>query len=196
MNSFYALLLGLIGAIIYRFRGHASKYKKYYPRPASQITFSLPYAIIAYLSAGLWVGGLVLILTTLAILTGRGNFFPKVPFKSPYKPETLESPILFLRGKIPDCLYKSLGMAIVGMAATFPCGVSTLNPFIALSGALMAPAYMIGRVIYDVSPKVPKKDSSGNSYMGVKYLPRHLDYGTEIGEFLTGLFLWTSLFLI
>lgn len=196
MSLIEVFIFGLLGALCYRWRGHASKYKKFYPRPASQITFSCLYAYAAFLSAGLWAGAIVLGLTTLAVLSGHGNFFLKVPFDEPYKPETLEYPILPLRKILPRYWYKCLGMAVTGLAVSLPCGIATLNPLIALSGALKAPAYMIGHLIYDLSPKVPKKDSSGKTYIGVSYLPRHLDYATEIGEFFTGLFLWGSLWIL
>ena len=128
MNIIAAFLISLAGAILYRWRGSASKYKKFFPRPASQITFSLPYAYFAYLSAGLWGGLIVLAITTAFVLSGHGNFFPKVPFKDPYDPETLEYPILFLKGRIPDCLYKFLGMAVTGLAVSLPCGIDTKPP--------------------------------------------------------------------
>lgn len=191
-----ALIWGLIGGLIYRVRGMAHPWKKYVGRPITQIAFSLPFAYAAYLSGGLWVGIIVLVLTTLAVLTGRGNFFLGSDFKDPYEPETVEFIIIKLKNILPRYWYKCLGMALVGLCATLPCGIATLNPLIALSGLLMAPAYMLGRLIYNISPKVGKKDSSGNGYLGVSYLPRHLDYATEMGEFLTGFLLWSVLWLL
>lgn len=55
------------------------------------------------------------------------------------------------------------GMALSGLVVTIPAGVATLNPFLALSGAWKAVAYMIAK----------KADSD-----------------TEGGELLTGAFLW------
>jgi len=188
-------ILGLIGGLLNRWRGHGSQYKRFFPRPAPQIAFSLAYAYTAWLSGGLLVGGLVLILTTLAMVTGHGNAHDMG--KSPRgEDETLEFTVKWLHGKIPEYWYDVLLMSVLGLAISLPCGIATLNPLIALSGLLKAPAYMIGHYMYDNSPKVARKDNEGKTYQGIQYLPRHLDYATELGEFFTGLFLWTSLFLL
>jgi len=196
VSSLYAFIFGLVGAVIYRWRGHASEYKKYFPRPWNQIAFALPYAFLAYLEAGLFVSCICLAFTTLFVLSGHGNWFPKTGFKSPYEPETIEYPILWLKGRVPDELYKFIGMAISGLSISLSLGVVTGSLLIAFSGALKAPAYWAGRLIYDTLPKAPKKDAAGNSYMGIKHFPRNMDYNTELGEFLTGLFLWSSLWVL
>lgn len=190
-----ALIFGLIGGFICRFRGAATIFKRLAPRPTSQIALSLPYAYVAFLSAGLWAGGIVLVLTTLAFVTGHGNGSDLATAKRG-EDETLEFTIKWLYEKVPEYWYDVILLSILGLAISLPCGIATLNPLIALSGLLKAPAYMIGHLIYDTSPKVSKKDSSGKTYSGVKYLPRHLDYATEMGEFFTGFLLWSSLCLL
>ena len=69
-------------------------------------------------------------------------------------------------GTAKEYWYDVGGMAISGLTYTLPCGIATLNPLIALSGALKAPAYMISWALFK---------------------------GTEIGEWLTGAFLWGTL---
>ena len=196
MNLYFAFILGLAGAVIYRWRGHASVYKKYFPRPANQIAFASAYAYIAYLETNLFIGCICLIVATLATLSGHGNYFIGGKHPTPYEPETTECVILWLKPHLPDYIYRNLGMAVTGLVVTIPCGIATLNPFIALSGALKAPAYMIGHYIHTHAPMVNKINGVGNPYKGVRYLPRHLDLSTEMGEFLTGLFLWGSLWLL
>jgi hypothetical protein len=189
-------IVGMFGALLYRWRGHASKYKKYFPRPFNQIVFALPYAFFAYLYAGWFAGIAGLGLTTAFVLSGHGNFFPKSKFKEPYEPETIELFILWLKGRIPDSVYKFIGMALSGFLVSLPCAIATESLFIALSGSLKAVAYTLGSWLYRFSPKRPKMGSDGNLYLGVSYLPKHLDCITEIGEFLTGLLLWGSLFIL
>lgn len=204
MSTCLAFISGLIGAFIFgfiggalgRWRGHASKYKKYFPRPCSQIALSLPYAFVAYQSGGVIVSLVVFAIALLGWLTGHGNFFIGGKNPTPYEPETTEPVILWLKPHLPDYIYRNLGMAVTGLVVTIPCGIVTLNPFIALSGALKAPAYMIGHYIHTHAPMVRKINGVGNSYNGVRYLPRHLDLSTEIGEFLTGFLLWSSLWLL
>lgn len=159
MKKIYAIFLTLVGAALYRWRGHASKYKKYLPRPFNQILFAVPYAFVS----GFW-WFLVLPLTTLGVLTGHGRGFPSKKMEG--EPETLEFLILWLMPFIPLSVYKSLIMAITGLAVTLPAGIATGNPYIALSGVLKAPAYTIA-------------DKMG--------------WGTDGGEWLTGGFLYFAL---
>jgi hypothetical protein len=204
MRLISAFVFGLLGAVLYRWRGHASEYKKYLPRPFNQIAFSIPYAYFAYLlcpysiGVSLFIASIVLVLTTLALVTGHGNAMDMG--QAPRgEDETLEFTVKWIHGihgKIPECLYDFILMMVLGIAVTLPCGIATLNPFIALSGALKAPAYAIGHIMFKLSPTRLKVDGAENTYYGIKFLPRHLDVATEIGEFLTGFFLWGCLFLL
>lgn len=137
------VIMALLGSLLYRHRGAAYKYKKWFPRPFNQIGFALPYCFVCFPPNGdsYWVAALVLALTTMGVLTGRGNFFNNDSYGS--EPETLEFPILWLKDRIPLKLYKFLGMSIVGMAHTMPAGITTLNPLLAISGLLMAFSYFV-----------------------------------------------------
>jgi len=154
MKKLYAIFLVLVGAALYRWRGHASKYKKYLPRPFNQILFSAPYAYIA----GFW-WFLVLPLTTLALLTGHGNFFLR---GSGGDDETTEFIIKWTKPHLPLYWYRALGLSMTGILITLPAGIATGNPYLALSGALKG-------VSYTIADK--------------------LDWGTDGGEWLTGGFL-------
>jgi len=195
MNSIIAFIIGLLGAIIYRFRGAATPLKRYLPRPISQIVFSLPYAYVAFLSGGFWVSFFCLLLTLAFVCTGHGNGHD-LGSADRGEDETLEILVKWLYGKIPEYWYDVILMLVLGVCITIPCGLAAGSMLIALSGSLKAPAYMIGHWVYNNSPKVSKIDSSGNGYKGVKYLPHHLDHATAIGEFVTGLLLWSSLCLL
>lgn len=166
------LLLALYGVFMNRWRGHASKYKRFFPRPLPQIALAIPYAYVTPLSWGFpeayWIAGGVLIATTLGWLTGHGKFMDLGTWKAPAKDETLEFLIRVQRGRIPEYWYDTLGLAVTGIAVTLWSGIATGNPLLALSGVLKAPAYMIGR----------------------RFFP---GYETAVGEALTGLFLLGAL---
>lgn len=161
------ILFALYGGCLYRWRGHASKYKKYFPRPFNQILFAAPYAYYTYVTYPdiWWLALIIWVLATLATLTGHGNALD-MGTAPRGKDETLEFAVKWLHKKIPEYWYDVILMAWLGLAKTLPCGIVCLNPFIAVSGILKAVAYMIG---WQVSPS---------------------NYATSIGEFLTGLFLY------
>jgi len=166
MIYIYWALFTLWGAILYRWRGHASKYKKLLPRPYNQALFALPYVFIAY-QVHWSYAVLTLVATTLAVLTGHGGAIDMGKWEKERDDETLEFVVKPLRGKISEFWYDFILMAWLGLAVTIPCGIVTLNPFIALSGALKAPAYAISH---------------------------RLGFGSDGGEWLTGAFLYASLF--
>jgi len=132
----------LAGGILYRWRGHASDYKKYFPRPWNQIAFALPYAWFAYQQVGYWAI-LVLIFTTLGTITGHGRGFNNDTLQG--DPETLEWPISWMQLYVPLQFYKFMIMVMTGLAISLPAGLATLNPVLALSGALKGVAYYITR---------------------------------------------------
>lgn len=173
----HTLLAALVGGALYRWRGHSSKYKKYFPRPFNQIAFALPYGIISIpVTEPLYLQILVFVvfmsLTTLATLSGHGRGLGlDEPMNELAEPETFEPPILWLEHRIPTYWYKVCVMAVTGAAVTIPAGVATLNPLLAASGLLKAPAYMLGTAL-------SKR------------------YKNELGEFFTGAFLWGSLAVI
>jgi len=195
MNTLIAFLFGLAGACVYRWRGSSSKYKKFLPRPINQLLFALPFAYFA-LSAGWFPAFIVWVFTTLFTLSGHGNSMDLAHAPRGVDNERYEMLIFWLRGKVPEYWYDVMGLAVSGMLVSLPLGVAIGNPLVAVSGALKAPAYMIGWFMHEYCPKVKKINGIGNNYYGVKYLPRHLDLATEIGEFLTGFLMWGSLWLL
>ena len=105
----------------------------------------------------------VFALTFLAVCSGHGRWMSlKHPLTG--KPERTEFIIQWLENKLPPYWYKVLGLSLSGMLITLPAGIAALDPFLAVSGILKAVAYMIGW--------------------------QSKRYQTEIGEFLTGIFLW------
>jgi len=167
--------MALIGGYIYRWRGHASQYKKYFPRPLNQIAFSLPYAL-ACANISWWAAGVVLIITTLAVLSGHGGWFDLGTWTKPRDDETLEFIIKPLKKYLSDYWYDVLGLALSGVSITAACGIVYIawisipvGLCIIASGALKAVAYMMGWKLFDDS------------------------VATARGEWLTGAFLWGSL---
>lgn len=135
-------IAAILGGICYRWRGHSSKYKKYFPRPLNQIAFAVPYAWVTYQTIGFWAVA-VLAVTTLGVLTGHGRGFNNDALQG--EPETTEYLILWLQPYMPLSLYKFLIMSITGLAITLWAGIATLNPLLALSGILKGVAYFITR---------------------------------------------------
>lgn len=169
------ILSAILGAAIYRWRGSDHTF-----RPFSQMVFAMAFGLVTqtfYEPLPLWeslcIYTAVLIPTFAAVCTSHGGFQDLGTWTAPRSDERLEFIIKRLRGKIPEYWYDVLGLAVTGMAITLPCGIATLNPLIALSGALKGPAYMIGRVVWGMFP-----------------YDRKPMFATEIGEILTGAFLY------
>lgn len=162
------IIAAIAGGFLYRWRGMALKWKKYFPRPFNQIAFAAPYALACVPDLGWWALG-ILALTTLATLSGHGGFLDMGTWKSERDDETLEFIIKPLQNRIPDFWYDSIGMAITGLVITLPAGIALGSPILALSGALKSLAYIMGWKLFDAS------------------------VATARAEFLTGFFLWGSL---
>ncbi len=165
--------LALYGAAMNRFRGHASKYKKYFPRPLPQIALAVPYAYVTPMTLDhpFIVAAVVLVATTLAWLTGHGKFMDLGTWTPYAKPERLEFTIKWLESSVPPYWYDAIGLAVTGIAVSLPAGIATGNVWLALSGVLKAPAYMIGWAVSK-------------------------EHATAIGETLTGLFLLGALAIL
>lgn len=197
-------------ALLNRWRGHSSQYKRYFPRPFPQLALALPFGYIAYKYGALpdivpyqeYVVALtVTLLTSGAWLTGWGNVYDLGHAPRGKKLEKIEYPIRWLYGKVPEYLYDFIGMALRGIVITAPAGIALLNPLLALSGASMALAYAIGWVINDYAVEHGKTErrvswNGVNTYLAIRFLPRHLDEATAIGELLTGAFMGLLLCLI
>ena len=152
MTLFLQLVLfPLYGAALYRWRGHASKYKKYLPRPFNQILFAAPYALLCLPPhvEGWLIAPVILALTTLAVLSGHGKWLDLGKWEPQVEDETTEIIIKPLEEILPRYWYDVVGMAWSGLLITIPAGIALANPVIALSGALKGPAYMAGHYIHD-----------------------------------------------
>lgn len=181
--AMFLLAFGLAGALVYRWRGSDHAY-----RPLSQAVFSWPYFFIVELvfagshgwELGLWdlPGAIVAVLTFAAVCTGHGGWQDLSTWTKPRSDERMEFLIKWAYPKLPEYWYDALGLAVNGLCITLPAGIALMNPIIALSGALKAPAYMIGWWFWRLSVK-------GNWSWAPK--------PTVIGEYLTGFFLWGSL---
>lgn len=196
------ILLSLYGAIMALWLGHASKWKKYFPQPWPQIALAIPFAYVTPLSWGqplcFWIAGLVLIATTAAWLTGWGNVYDLGRAERGKEPEKIEYPILWLHGRIPEYLYDFIGLSLRGIIITATAGIACMNPVLALSGAVMAPCYAIGWAVQDwsVAHDLTERRISWNgteTYLAIKFMPRHLDGATEIGRTLSGLAIYGAL---
>lgn len=154
-------LFALAGAFVYRMRGGM---KPSFPRPVDQMLFALPYGVAVFLAQGPILGLAAFVLTTLALVKGHGNSMDLGDQDK--TPEWYEFLIKWLKPKISLYWYDATGLALSGLSYTLPAGILMLNPWIALSGVLKSPAYMLA-----------KKAGAG----------------TEGGELLTGALLWAAI---
>lgn len=166
-----SFLASIAGAALYRWRGHASEYKMYFPRPWNQLAFALPYALfcIPPMTDGWFTPLVVLLITWMFVLKGHGGFHDLGTWTFTREPESLEFLIRWTHRWLPPYWYDALGLAVTGIAVSMWAGIALGNPLLALSGALKAPAYM---------------------------LARQVGWGPPAGEWLTGAFLWGSLAIL
>lgn len=138
----FEIIFALYGGALYRWRGHASKYKKYLPRPFNQILFALPYCWYAFdQTESLMLATLVLGATVAGTLTGHGNFFNNDTIGDKF--ERLEWLILPLWETVSLRWYKFAGMAVTGVAITISAGMAASNLLLVLSGVLKGVAYQV-----------------------------------------------------
>lgn len=162
-------ILIIAGAWLYRYRGMTSE--GWFKRPLPQMVFAFPYAIAAYMhfESHAWaIAFVVFALTALAVCTGHGGGMDLGKSDKERDDETLEFIIKWAHGKIPEYWYDVILLSVTGLAITLPVGIATLNPWLALSGAMKGPAYMAAD---------------------------NLNEGTEGGELLTGAALWGAIWL-
>ncbi len=167
-----------IGGVISRF--HGGGFIGGFPKVIKNALWAAPFATVVYFSVvPLWVvlGAFVLCLAGKA--TGHGGGMdlgtnPKEP-NNGRSIERLEYLVYWLYPYLPRYWYDTLCMAIYGLAATsgavfamLYAGRTTEAVIMTLAGLAKAPAYMIGRRI-------------------------SVQYATEIGEFLTGVFAFVGL---
>jgi len=181
-------------AFMNRFRGHASKYKRYFPRPLPQAALAIPFAVQGDTVTDM---AIIFVLTWAMWLTGWGNGHD-MGTRPRGKPETVEWPLyLTLYGKISEYWYDFIFMAWRGMLITAPCGLVTGNYLLLIAGSSMALAYAIGHAVMDYAvdkdKMEPRMNYKGEPYLAISFMPRHLDVATDIGELLTGLFLGIAL---
>lgn len=187
------IVSAILGGLLNRWRGHASKYKFLFPRPLPQIVLSLPYGY-ACIHAGLpwWVATIAFVGALLGWTTGHGQYFPDLspehvkperldfllrPFfgKDPrHFPRADEPPEFFNRridryGRFRLALRCMLGMSLTGLVVTIGAGIALHSIPLAITGALKGPAYQIARLF---------------------------GWGPEGGEYLAGAVLIGSLALI
>lgn len=155
------------------------------PLGLDQWLYSLPYAALLAPLTG-WYSVLGYLGAVGGKRTGHGTGISlKEPFKSDWKPEKLEYLVVWLKDKISVYAYKSLVLAVTGVGTVIvSCVLLALYGEILaalvlfISGAMKAPAYMIG---WEIFP------DGGDSRFDGSILDQ-LNEATEVGEFLTGLF--------
>lgn len=194
------VIFAACGGVLYRWRGggEPAGLTRYMPRPVDQILFSLPYIFMAFMVLDDWTAGVVSIITVIMVSRGHGRNMDLGTFDNSTsveagEPEWYEGLIGSLHGKIPEYWYDALGLMISGLTYTIPIGLMMASPFgnylyegliVCLSGALKAPAYMLGRYFVEAYPG----EADISEYEIYKILP--LKIPTQWGEFLTGYFLW------
>lgn len=180
----YVVIWAFAGGLLYRWRGSPGGL-----RPETQMGFALPYALAVVLywlpysePVAFGLGLLSFTASLLAQLTGHGNFQDLGHFTKPTSSEKVEFLIKWLKPHLPAYWYDVTGSALIGLLITLMPGALMASPFVSLSGALMAPAYMIGWYLWDHDVNLYK-------YIHEKLYP-FIDAPTAIGEYMSGVFLW------
>lgn len=165
------ILAFILGGIAFRARGGWPDI----PKPIEQLFFCAPLGFIAILSLGLW-GILIYALCVLFVMRGHGNNMDLGGWTHPADDEWYEPTIKWAKPKLSPYWYDALGLAVSGFSYTFLLAFVSLP--LAASGALKAPAYMIGKIIAEKTP------------LKIEIHKFIIAGATEWGEFLTGGFLW------
>ena len=149
------------------------------PRPIEQMLFCLVFVpALLMLHPALAVLGYAA--AVIATLKGHGRNMDLGHYTGAAKPEWYE--LTFLHGKMNEYWYDVINIGISGFTYTAVPGLlyATYNPvmgvLMALSGFLKFPAYMIGWALHPEGNNGPQLPMMKNA--------------TEVGEFLTGVFIW------
>ncbi len=162
MNFILIILLPIIGAVLYRWRG-GGIFKWNGPRPLAQLLFSsFPCIIlpVLFITATGWTWQVpVLVLAAIWAVawecTGHGGFQDLGTWTAARDDERIEPLIKPLHGHIPEYWYDALGLALTGGIVTAAPGICLIcyghiagGFTLALTGLLKAPGYMLGRAMF------------------------------------------------
>lgn len=188
-------IIAFIGGLLYRYRGGGEPNEALsFPRPVDQLLFSSIYFAIAFLTLPWWPAAILSGVTLVMVLKGHGRNMDLGTSDATHpnaKPEWYEGIIGGLYGKIPNYWYDALGLMISGLTYTAPLGLFIADPsgpyltlglILAASGALKAPAYMLGRAGEAFFERLLDGVDEEKIIM--------LDGPTSLGEFFTGFFLY------
>jgi len=198
----YLLLLGpLIGGILYRMRGGWPDI----PRPIEQMLFCTVFLWLMsdlpwyeWKQFSLWghvfwiplsVKILAYVLSVIATVKGHGRLMSLFSRKEGAKPEWFEWCIAPLDGKIPIYWYNVLGMSISGLTITIAPALALLT-YGHLSGILIAALGLLKGLAYMIGWKLHPNHNDGPQISIGKFT---LNEATEVGEFLTGFFIWLAI---
>ncbi len=186
----YGVLFSLAGGLIYRLRG--GLWNNRVPTTYWRAAFSLPFMFssmydlhrhhdVDQIGLLMFTGLITFLLTFGAVSTGHGNFQDMGTWSGKDHPTNwLEKIIYPLKSTLMPYWYDFLGMMLSGLVIAAPAAILFTHIWLLPAGMLKAVAYAIGWRIY---PNGGKITSNG------------FDHATEIGEFLTGVFLWGALWL-
>lgn len=182
-SLFYIIpaVMFIAGLFIGRWNGGGRPaWLKWLDNPFSQALYAYPILLILCAAVPAmvqtnpeWLSNfhlaLVYIFTVIMILKGHGHNMDLGTADPRGEPEWYEGIIQPLYGKIPNYWYDALGLVISGVTYTLPAGLYLGNPLLAISGAIKAPAYMLGRALYDWKPEffnMPKLAMDGATAWG------------------------------
>lgn len=139
------------------------------PKMVTNILWMMPFTIAAWCCLSLWM----VPLTALCLLKGVGHgriYRPFQPMDLTKKPEKVEKYIIHkLIGKMPTWAYKSLGMALVGLAAVSGAVIAfgIVNPMAGLVIALGGLFKGVNSLMFSDSTEVREYADGTAAYTGL-----------------------------
>lgn len=168
-------LASVVGAFLYRFRGGWPDI----PRPIEQALFCLPLGAVGVLRWGWW-GVIPYACAVWAVCKGHGRNADLGEWLKDAAREWYENNkfMKWLEGVLPPYWYDAAGLVVSGLSYTLP--FIFISPVLALSGALKAPSWMIGKI-------VAEKFGWKIRLFGGKF---YVASAWEWGELICGFVLW------
>ena len=179
------LAFSMIGGIISRW--HGGGFIGGSPKIIKNLMWGSPFGLVVFLiTNNWWLGLAALAVCAAGKATGHGRGMSLLD-QVTGKPERLEFIVSWLYGRVSDYWYQFSILSVAGAASVFG-GVITLSHVNPLYGLILAVCGLIKGAAYAIGWKIYPN--------GIGRGIKDLSEATQIGEFLSGVFAYSSLGLV